>query len=91
MLGIQHQNESLYRDTFLGTISPVTGFLMTGDNSTYLYTGIKADYKIGAKPILVRTGHGQETEPLLNKFSAEKIRKKTKVFDSLLDFAKALK
>ena len=47
MIGIQHQNENLYRDTFLGTISPVTGFLMTGDNSTYLYTGIKADYKIG--------------------------------------------
>ena len=47
MIGIQHQNENLYKDTFLGTISPVTGFLMTGDNSTYLYTGIKADYKIG--------------------------------------------
>ena len=46
-LGIQHQNESLYKDTFFGTISPVTGFLMTADNSTYLYTGIKADYKIG--------------------------------------------
>ncbi len=47
VLGVQHQNESLYRNTFLGTISPVTGFFMTGDNSTYLYTGIKADYKIG--------------------------------------------
>ena len=52
---------------------------------------LKAAYKIGAKPILVRTGHGEETEQSLKKFSAEKIRKKTSVFNSLLDFAKALK
>ena len=54
-------------------------------------TDLKAAYKIGAKPILVRTGHGEETETQLKKFSAEKIRKKTKVFNNLLEFAKALK
>ena len=29
LVGIQHQNENLYKDTFLGTLSPVTGFLVT--------------------------------------------------------------
>ena len=26
LIGVQHQNENLYRDSFLGTISPVSGF-----------------------------------------------------------------
>ena len=47
LVGIQHQNENLYRDSFFGTISPVTGFLITGDSATYLYTGIQAEYNIG--------------------------------------------
>ena len=33
--GIQHQNEDLNRDTFLGNLSPVTGALITADNATY--------------------------------------------------------
>ena len=47
LVGIQHQNENLYRDSFLGTISPVSGFLITSDSATYLYTGIQAEYNIG--------------------------------------------
>ena len=47
LVGIQHQNENLYKDTFLGTISPVTGFLVTADTATYLYTGVQAEYNIG--------------------------------------------
>ena len=47
LFGIQHQNEDLYRDSFLGTLSPVTGFMMTSDNATYFYTGIQADYNLG--------------------------------------------
>ena len=47
ILGVQHQNENLLRETFLGTLSPVTGFMMTADNATYLYTGVQADYSIG--------------------------------------------
>ena len=47
LFGIQHRNEDLYRDSFLGTLSPVTGFMMTADNATYLYTGIQADYNLG--------------------------------------------
>ena len=47
ILGIQHQNESLLRDSFLGTLSPVTGALITADNATYFYTGVQAQYNIG--------------------------------------------
>jgi len=52
---------------------------------------LKAAIRAGATPILVRTGQGEETEKALQKFSAEKVRKRTKVFDSLLQFAQALK
>jgi len=48
---------------------------------------LKAAYKVGAKPILVRTGYGLETEKDLNKFAYKEIKKRTKVFDTLLDFA----
>tara|TARA_Y100000389_G_C17455306_1_gene517731 strand:+ start:976 stop:1596 length:621 start_codon:yes stop_codon:yes gene_type:complete len=53
---------------------------------------LKAAMKIGAKPILVRTGYGKETEELINKrFTYKSIKKRTKVFDTLLDFANYLK
>ena len=52
---------------------------------------LKAAMKIGAKPILVKTGYGTDTVKQLNKFSAEKIKKKTKVYENLLEFAKQLK
>ncbi len=47
IFGIQHQNENLFRDSFLGTLSPVTGALITADNASYIYTGVQAQYKIG--------------------------------------------
>ena len=47
LFGIQHQNESLIRDSFLGTISPVTGLMLTEKNAAYFYTGIQAQYKMG--------------------------------------------
>ena len=53
-------------------------------------TDLKAAERIGARPILVRTGHGLKTEEDLKKFSREKLRKKTKVFDDLLQFAQRL-
>ena len=46
LIGIQHQNENLNRDTFLGNLSPITGALITADNATYIYTGVQAQYKI---------------------------------------------
>ena len=52
LFGIQHQNENLTRKSFLGTLSPVTGFMITADNATYAYTGIQAQYKIGKLNII---------------------------------------
>ncbi len=48
LFGIQHQNEDLFRDSFLGNLSPVTGGLITGDNSMYIYSGVQADYEFGS-------------------------------------------
>ncbi len=50
-------------------------------------TDLKAAMKIGAKPVLVRTGYGKETEELLNRYAYKDIKKRTIVFDTLLDFA----
>jgi len=47
VVGLQHQNENLTRDIFLGTISPVTGAMITADNAAYFYTGVQAQYQIG--------------------------------------------
>ena len=47
LIGFQHQNENLNRDTFLGNLSPITGAMITSDNATYFYTGIQAQYSIG--------------------------------------------
>ena len=47
LFGMQHQNENLTRDSFLGTLSPITGFMITENNAGYIYTGIQAQYSIG--------------------------------------------
>ena len=47
ILGLQHQNEDLFRDSFLGKISPITGGFLTEKNAFYLYTGIQAEYEMG--------------------------------------------
>ena len=48
LVGFQHQNENLNRDTFLGNLSPITGAIITADNATYFYTGVQANYKLGS-------------------------------------------
>ena len=47
LFGMQHQNENLTRNSFLGTLSPVTGFMITENNAGYIYTGVQAQYSIG--------------------------------------------
>ena len=47
LFGIQHSNDDLFRDTFLGKLSPITGFMITEDSASYFYTGVQAEYKIG--------------------------------------------
>jgi lipid A 3-O-deacylase len=52
LFGVEHKNPNLFRNTFLGKFSPVTGGFMTGKNSIYLYTGIEAEYGLGPLKIL---------------------------------------
>ena len=52
LIGIQHQNENLNRNTFLGNLSPITGAMITADNASYFYTGVQANYKVGALNIV---------------------------------------
>ena len=67
LIGLQHQNENLNRNTFLGNLSPVTGALITEDNAAYVYTGVQAQYKIGSlnftpsfSPGLYHEGDGKD-------------------------------
>ena len=48
LIGFQHQNKDLNRNTFLGNLSPITGALITADSASYLYTGVQAQYRLGA-------------------------------------------
>ncbi len=47
LVGFQHQNEELYRDTFLGTLSPITGGFVTENQALYAYTGVEWNFDIG--------------------------------------------
>ena len=47
LLGLEHQNEELFRKSFLGKLSPVTGGFLTEKSAFYLYTGVQAEYEIG--------------------------------------------
>ena len=51
---------------------------------------LKAAVRMGAKPILVRTGYGAETEKELNKFTYRDIKRQVKVYDNLEHFVKEL-
>ena len=47
LVGFQHQNENLYRDTFLGNVSPITGGFLTENSAAYVYTGIEWNIDMG--------------------------------------------
>jgi len=77
LIGFQHQNENLNRDTFLGNLSPITGALITADNAGYIYTGIQAQYKLGIlnitpsfTPGLYHEGDGKDLGHML-EFKSE--------------------
>ena len=77
LIGLQHQNENLHRNTFLGNLSPVTGALLTEDTAAYIYTGVQAQYKIGAlnitpsfTPGLYHEGDGKDLGHLI-EFKSE--------------------
>ena len=52
LYGIEHNNPILFRDTFVGRFSPITGGFITDKNSIYLYTGVEAQYEIGPMNIV---------------------------------------
>ena len=47
LFGLQHQNEDLFRKSFLGKLSPISGGFLTEKNAIYLYTGVQAEYELG--------------------------------------------
>ena len=47
LIGFQHQNENLNRNTFLGNISPITGGFITENSAAYVYTGVEWNMDMG--------------------------------------------
>jgi len=47
VIGLQHQNDGLFRKSFLGQLSPITGGFFTEKNAFYFYTGAQAEYNLG--------------------------------------------
>ena len=47
IIGLQHQNDDLFRNSFLGKLSPITGGFLTENNAFYIYTGAQAEYELG--------------------------------------------
>jgi len=47
VFGLQHQDDELYRESFLGNLSPITGGFLSEKNAFYLYSGVQAEYNIG--------------------------------------------
>ena len=47
LFGLQHQDDELYRESFLGNLSPITGGFLSEKNAFYLYSGVQAEYNIG--------------------------------------------
>ena len=67
LIGFQHQDENLERDTFLGNVSPITGGFVTGNSAAYIYTGMEWNVDMGAMtftpsfaPGLYHEGNGKD-------------------------------
>jgi hypothetical protein len=77
LVGFQHQNENLERDTFLGNISPITGGFVTENSAAYIYTGFEWNVEIGGltftpsfAPGLYHKGDGKDLGHVL-EFKSE--------------------
>ena len=77
LVGFQHQNENLYRDTFLGNVSPITGGFVTENSAAYIYTGIEWNIDMGGlmftpsfAPGLYHEGDGKDLGHIL-EFKSE--------------------
>ena len=47
LVGFQHQNENLERNTLIGNISPITGAFITENSAAYIYTGFEWNVDMG--------------------------------------------
>ena len=78
LVGFQHQNENLIRDTFLGNVSPITGGFVTENSAAYIYTGIEWNVDMGSglmftpsfAPGLYHEGNGKDLGHIL-EFKSE--------------------
>jgi len=77
LVGFQHQNENLNRDTFLGNISPITGGFVTENSAAYIYTGFEWNVDMGGllftpsfAPGLYHEGDGKDLGHIL-EFKSE--------------------
>ena len=77
LIGFQHQNENLNRDTFLGNISPITGGFVTENSAAYIYTGFEWNVDMGGflftpsfAPGLYHEGDGKDLGHVL-EFKSE--------------------
>ena len=77
LVGFQHQNESLKRDTIIGKISPITGGFITENSAVYIYTGFEWNVDMGAltftpsfAPGLYHEGDGKDLGHVL-EFKSE--------------------
>ena len=77
LLGFQHQNENLNRDTFLGNLSPITGGFFTENSALYIYSGVEWNFDLGDinftpsfAPGLYEAGDGKDLGHIL-QFKSE--------------------
>ena len=77
LVGFQHQNVNLKRDTFLGNVSPITGGFITENSAAYIYTGIEWNVDLGGMtltpsfaPGLYHEGDGKDLGHVL-EFKSE--------------------
>ena len=47
LYGLEHNNPVLFKDTFIGKFSPISGGFITDKDSIFIYTGVQAQYEIG--------------------------------------------
>ena len=77
LVGFQHQNENLERDTLIGNISPITGGFITENSAVYIYTGFEWNVDMGGliftpsfAPGLYSEGDGKDLGHIL-EFKSE--------------------
>ena len=77
LVGFQHQDENLNRETLLGNVSPVTGGFVTENSAAYIYTGIEWNVDMGGMiftpsfaPGLYHEGDGKDLGHVL-EFKSE--------------------